>query len=97
MPRWPQARIIEVREPAPPGWTLGPEITLVLDGELEVGGVVYRPGDVLRLERAADRPAPAGEGPCLMFSVQDNGYTARDVREVVSNPGALEAWSWRRP
>jgi putative transcriptional regulator len=76
MPRWPQARIIEMVEPAPAGWTLGPELTLVLQGELQARDAVHRPGDVLVLEREADRPAPAGEGACLCFSVQDSGYSA---------------------
>jgi len=97
MPRWPQARIIETAEPAPEGWTLGPELALVLKGELRVGDAVHRPGDVLVLERATDRPAPEGEEPCLCFSVQDSGYSVRGVREVVSNPGMTQRWSWRRP
>jgi putative transcriptional regulator len=96
MPRWPQARLIRVDRPQAPGWTLGPELSLVLKGALATADGVHRVGDVLLLDRAEAPPAPAAD-PALYFSVQDSGYSAREVRDTVARPGAAARdWAWRR-
>lgn len=95
MPRWPQARLIRFSEQQAPGWTLGPEMSLVLKGGLESDGDLHEVGDLLVLDRSEGVPR-ATSGECLYFSVQDSGYTARGVRTTVTRPGGVESWAWRR-
>lgn len=94
MPRWPQARVLRLDGPdAAAGWSLGPELVLVLDGALTLDGRTYGPGETLAFDRSEQAPEPAG--PCLYFSVQESGYSVRDVRSVVERGAAAREWAWR--
>jgi hypothetical protein len=94
MPRWPQARLIRLTEPQRPDWSLGPELSLVLQGDLRLSDGVHRIGDILLFDRAEQPPQPEA-GECLYFSVQDSGYSAREVRDTVSRAGGVAGWAWR--
>jgi hypothetical protein len=96
MPRWPQARLTLFKEGSPAGWSLGPELALVLDGALSAGGQVHRAGDMLLLDRNEDRPAPETGETCLCFCVQESGYSVEQVRDVYARPGGVDEWTWRR-